>query len=133
MSQNLIYKSQEDIQFDEDLEKIFDKFIVKLCCALLMDFLGLLLMFLVLDFSFSSYIFGFSLVNTVFELLKFNDIRYPLRGLVGVLCMVLSIIGFHIIGSILAGLKNRQNPIIYMKGAFNRYIGKIKEAKFKRN
>lgn len=98
-----------------------------------MDFLGLLLMFLVLDFSFSTYIFGFSLVNTIFEFLKINDIRYPLRGIVGVACIVIGIIGLNIIGSILAGIKNRKNPLIYMKGACNRYFGKIREAKFKRN
>lgn len=90
-------------------------------------------MFLVLDFSFSTYIFGFSVVNTVFEFLKINDIRYPLRGVIGVFCIVFAIIGFNIIGSILAGIKNRKNPLFYIKGAFNRYLGKIREAKFKRN
>ncbi|CAK73399.1 unnamed protein product (macronuclear) [Paramecium tetraurelia] len=133
MSQNLTYKSPDDIKFDEDLERILDKFIIKLCCALFMDFVGLLLMFLVFDFSFSTYIFGFSLVNTIFEFLKINDIRYPLRAIVGVACIVLAIIGFNIIGSVLAGIKNRKNPYIYLKGAFNRYVGKIREAKFKRN
>mgnify|MGYP001807858560 CR=1 FL=1 len=53
--------------------------------------------------------------------------------MVGVFCLVLAIIGINIIGSILAGIKNKNNPIIYMKGAFKRYIGRIREAKFKRN
>lgn len=97
-----------------------------------MDFLGLLLMFLVFDFSFSSYIFGFNLVNVIFEYIQINDIRYPLRAIVGPLFIALIIILVNILGSIMAGIKNKKNPLFYMKGALNSYVGKIKEAKFKR-
>lgn len=97
-----------------------------------MDFLGLLLVFLVFDFSFSSYLFGFNLVNLIFEYIQINDIRYPLRAIVGPLFIAFLIIIINILGSILAGIKNKKNPIFYMKGAYNSYIGKIKEAKFKR-
>ena len=97
-----------------------------------MDFVGLLLMFLILDFSFSSYIFGFSMLNYLFAYFQLENIGYPLRPLIGTFGIILAIIGMNVLGSIVAGIKNRRNPLLYLRGAFNRYVGKIKEAKFKR-
>ena len=54
------YEKVEDVEFDEDLERIFSKFWVKLTIALMMDGLGLALMFLIFDLGFRgpiSYIY----------------------------------------------------------------------------
>jgi len=67
MSKNLTYDTNEDLEFDEKLNRIMEKFSVKLTCALILDALGLLVTFLILDFSLSQYFLGFHIMSSLFE------------------------------------------------------------------
>lgn len=67
MSKNLTYNTNEDLEFDEKLNRIMEKFSVKLTCALFLDALGLLVTFLILDFSLSQYFLGFHIMSSLFE------------------------------------------------------------------
>lgn len=57
------YEKREDLEFDEEMENLLGKFWLKCTIAMIMDSLGLMVMFLICDISLKgplSYIYYFN-------------------------------------------------------------------------
>jgi hypothetical protein len=99
---NPLYKSGEDAEFDEEVERNLNRWGVKLGVAILMDSLGLVLMFVVCDMQFKWMMSLFVDWNPFDYVIQES---YPLRSIYGGGLYFLLICCAHIVGGIYSHIK----------------------------
>jgi hypothetical protein len=123
------YERVEDIEFDEELELLLNKFWLKLVMALFMDTLGLALMFLICDLGLRgplSYIYYWNPFD------YFISWSYPQRVLPGAALMFSGVCASHLMGSIISTIKYRDRPDKYLARVMRTYIQRIQQSSFKK-
>jgi hypothetical protein len=124
------YDNLEDIEIDEEVERIMNRFWIKMFAALSLDASGLLVLFLIFDFQFYtmfSYVVPFNPFDYIISY------GYPLRAIFGTFLMFMLICVGHILRAIYNTIKYRTRPDKHLINVLKRYKMRVDESKFKKH